>query len=318
MKVFISFASPDRLVAEEIQLALLGAGYDVFYDEASLPAGSDYNSRIREAIEQSDIFVFLISPNSVGRGRYVHTELKYAKAKWPKPWGAVLPVMISPTEYNLIDRYLAAVTILEPHGNVAAEVAAALAPMHGQPRSGISKSRATYFVYVSRTKVEMLYPQISTSNQHEVTTERKLGAVCEYLRRNENVGTIDSPGKYIEGTVPLKYGIVSEYASEIAFFGGIVGGTKLGLIGSSASLVGAVERADSNHAPYYYTLKFLNRAVVAEGIEGAPPYYSFSEAVDIALKSLPPQTHSMEFFAKVLYTETNLVVGTPLYVAIDE
>jgi hypothetical protein len=111
---------------------------------------------------------------------------------------------------------------------------------------------------------------------------------------------------------------VSEYASSIAFFGGIVGETKLGLVGSNTSLVGAVEHANSNHAPYYYTLKFLNRAVVADGIEGSPPYYSFSEAIDIALKSLPPQTHSVEFFAKVLYTEPNLVVGTPLYVAIDE
>ena len=36
MKIFLSFASPDRSVAEEIQLALLGAGHDVFFDEASL------------------------------------------------------------------------------------------------------------------------------------------------------------------------------------------------------------------------------------------------------------------------------------------
>ena len=86
MKIFLSFASQDRSIAEEIQLALLGAGHEVFFDQANLSPGSDYNSRIRESIEQSDVFVFLVSPNSVGEGRYAHTELKLAKAKWKKPW----------------------------------------------------------------------------------------------------------------------------------------------------------------------------------------------------------------------------------------
>ena len=126
MKAFISFASPDRPIAEEIQLALLGAEHEVFFDAASLPAGSDYNSRIREALAECDVFIYLLSPDSVGDGRYAHTELKLVKAKWPKPWGFVLPVRIRPVEYDKIDPYLAAVTILEPRGNIAAEVAAAI------------------------------------------------------------------------------------------------------------------------------------------------------------------------------------------------
>lgn len=126
MKIFLSYASPDRPVAEAIQLTLLGAGNEVFFDEASLPPGSDYNSRIREAINKSDVFIFLISPNSVTHGRYVQAELKFAKTKWPKPWGVVLPVLIAPTEYKLIDPYLAAVTILEPRGSAPAEIAAAV------------------------------------------------------------------------------------------------------------------------------------------------------------------------------------------------
>ena len=118
MKIFLSFSSVDRAIAEAIHLALLGAGHQVFFDEASLPPGSDYNSRIREAINESGLF---------RSGRYVQTELKFAKAKWPKPWGSVLPVMIAPTEHTSIDPYLAAVSFLEPRGNVAAEVAAAVA-----------------------------------------------------------------------------------------------------------------------------------------------------------------------------------------------
>jgi hypothetical protein len=140
LKIFLSFASTDRTIAERIQLALLGAGHQVFFDEASLAPGSDYNTRIRDSIRACQLFVFLISPNSVRGGRYAHTELRLAKAKWPKPWGAVLPVVIRPTKYSLIDPYLASVTVLEPHGDVAAEVAAAVASM---PKpSGVAASDA--------------------------------------------------------------------------------------------------------------------------------------------------------------------------------
>jgi len=127
VKIFLSFSSADRQVAEAIHVALLGVGCQVFFDAASLPPGSDYNSRIRDAISESDAFVFLISPNSVAPGHYVQTELRLAKARWPRPWGSVLPVMIAPTDYKLIDPYLAAISILEPRGSVAAEVASAIA-----------------------------------------------------------------------------------------------------------------------------------------------------------------------------------------------
>lgn len=85
MKLFLSYASPDKADAEAIQLALLGAGHQVFFDRSSLPPGSDYNSRIREAIDESEAFIFLISPNSVQGGRYLQSELKFAKKKWPEP-----------------------------------------------------------------------------------------------------------------------------------------------------------------------------------------------------------------------------------------
>jgi TIR domain-containing protein len=138
LKIFLSFASPDREIAEKIQLALLGAGHVVFFDEASLAPGSDYNSRIRESIKECQLFIFLISPSSVGGGRYVHTELKLAKVKWPAPWGFVLPVMIQPTDYSLIDPYLTSATILEPSGDIAAEVAAAVESMPEPPSATVS------------------------------------------------------------------------------------------------------------------------------------------------------------------------------------
>ena len=81
MKVFLSFASPDRRTAQSIQLALLGGKHQVFFDRASLPPGGDYQTRIRRAIEDSDLFVVLISPHFTAKRRYVHSEVEIAKAK---------------------------------------------------------------------------------------------------------------------------------------------------------------------------------------------------------------------------------------------
>jgi hypothetical protein len=95
-----------RDLAEEIKLALVGSRHDVFFDRDSLPSGYDYDLRIRKAVAESDVFVFLISPQSVARGCYALTELRYAREKWPDPRGKVLPVMIEKTDYREIPPYL--------------------------------------------------------------------------------------------------------------------------------------------------------------------------------------------------------------------
>jgi tetratricopeptide (TPR) repeat protein len=125
-KIFLSYAHEDRATAEEICYAIRESGYSVFFDRDDLPSGGDYHSRIRRAIEQSDFFVYLVSSRSTQKGCYALTELKFAKEKWRSPSGRILPVLVQPTDLRMIDRYLASVTVLEPTGNAAAEVAAAL------------------------------------------------------------------------------------------------------------------------------------------------------------------------------------------------
>jgi TIR domain len=122
MRVFLSHASEDRDAAEQIYLVLVKAGHDVFFDRSELPAGGDYNTRIQEAVYECELFIFLISPNSVARSSYALTELKFAREKRQHPEGYVLPVMVRETSYDLIPNYLKAVSILEPEGNTAAEV----------------------------------------------------------------------------------------------------------------------------------------------------------------------------------------------------
>jgi hypothetical protein len=129
MQIFLSYASEDKSLAEEIQLALLGVGHVVFFDKASLPAGGDYHSRIDAAVKRCDLFIFLISPNSVASGSYARTELKFARSKWHHPKEHVLPVRLHETPWDKIPPYLKSVTILEPEGNIPAEIVAAISKL---------------------------------------------------------------------------------------------------------------------------------------------------------------------------------------------
>lgn len=124
MKIFLSYASEQSELAKEIALALRAENHTVFFDRSALAPGEAYNAEIREAIGDSQLFVFLISPDSVTAGRYTLTELDFAEHKWPRPWGYVLSVVAMSTPTADIPPYPRAGTFLQPSGNIAAEVAA--------------------------------------------------------------------------------------------------------------------------------------------------------------------------------------------------
>ncbi len=92
--IFLSYSSSQSDVATRIELSLAGDGHAVFRDRSALPPGESFDARIRAAIEDSDLFIFLISPESVSEGRYTLTELKFAEQKWSHPAGHVLPVFV--------------------------------------------------------------------------------------------------------------------------------------------------------------------------------------------------------------------------------
>jgi TPR repeat protein len=129
MKIFIAYASDDRRTADSISLTLRSRGHIVFFDRDDLPPGGGYDQQIESAVQECDIFVFLVSPESVTQGRYTLTELAFARDKWPNPTGHVLPVMARPTPRDHVDPYLKAVVFLEPRGDIAAETGVAVDKM---------------------------------------------------------------------------------------------------------------------------------------------------------------------------------------------
>jgi hypothetical protein len=141
MKIFLSYPSVQRPLAERMALALEAEGHEVFFDRHDLDAGEAFHQRLREGIGTADAMVFLVTPESVARGSYTLTELDLARQRWRRPSGHVLPVMMAPTPIAELPAYLAAVTVLQPQGEPVAETVAAVARL-GPDRSARTRRLA--------------------------------------------------------------------------------------------------------------------------------------------------------------------------------
>lgn len=120
MKIFLSYASQDFESAKAIYLALRDQGHRVFFDRTELPAGDEYHNHIRIAVENSRLFLFLISPNAIDAGSYTLTELDIAE----KAGSKILPVMLEKTPIEALPASIKGITFLQPDGNLPAAVAA--------------------------------------------------------------------------------------------------------------------------------------------------------------------------------------------------
>jgi Family of unknown function (DUF7019) len=207
-----------------------------------------------------------------------------------------------------------------------------------------ARTTPRYYLYLSKIKVELLYSQIPHRLRGSLDAEVKASvgvlqatvrgstspvdpdlyanaeAVTRYLTKYGKIGSLAEPASYIRDTVSVRFGVVSEYAADIAFFGGRIGEVRLALIGSSDSMIGNPSRAESRHAPFYYTLKFLSGIAEREVLEPAtrPPYFGYSEAYEIALNATTsPETH-VEFLGRLLHRESDLFVVTPIYVSLAD
>lgn len=127
MKLFLSYPSAERLLAERLALALEAEGHEVFFDRSDLAAGESFHAPLREAVQAADAMVFLVTPASVAAGSYTLAELDIARQRWRRPAGRVLPVMVAPTPMATVPPYLSAVTVLQPRGEPVAETVAAVA-----------------------------------------------------------------------------------------------------------------------------------------------------------------------------------------------
>ncbi len=126
MRIFLSYASQDRAIAQSIHRALLEQGHDVFFDREALPAGEEFHIGIRQAIERSDLFIFLTSENAIDPGSYTLNELDIAEKAIKQASGRLLPVMLQPISMDRLPAFVKSVTLLQSLGNIPAAVADAV------------------------------------------------------------------------------------------------------------------------------------------------------------------------------------------------
>ena len=134
MKIFLSYASQDRVIAEAINRALLEQGHNVFFDREDLPAGEEFHIQIRRAIERADLFVFLVSEEAIDPGSYTLNELDIAEKTLKQASGRLLPVLLRPMAIDRLPAFVKSVTLLDSPGNVAAAVADAVHRMASKRR----------------------------------------------------------------------------------------------------------------------------------------------------------------------------------------
>ncbi|AOX03618.1 hypothetical protein BJP34_33055 [Moorena producens PAL-8-15-08-1] len=79
IEVFISYSRADSDFARQLNEALQMQGKTTWFDQESIPPGSDFQQEIYRGIENSDNFLFIISPRSVN-SPYCADEVEYAES----------------------------------------------------------------------------------------------------------------------------------------------------------------------------------------------------------------------------------------------
>lgn len=105
MKIFLSYASQDRDVAQSIHRALVEQGHDVFFDREDLMPSEEFHNHIRRSIERADLFIFLISENAIDPGSYTLNELDIAEKVLKQASGRLLPVLLQPIPFDRLPTF---------------------------------------------------------------------------------------------------------------------------------------------------------------------------------------------------------------------
>jgi phosphatidylserine/phosphatidylglycerophosphate/cardiolipin synthase-like enzyme len=121
MRIFVSYASEQSPIAEQLAYALRHEGHDAFFAGADLRAGNSYTGEIRQKILDCELFIFLISPESVS-ARYPMSELDVMERAEPAPGDRVLPVMAVAAPIDQVPNYFRPLTILKQKGDLVADI----------------------------------------------------------------------------------------------------------------------------------------------------------------------------------------------------
>jgi formylglycine-generating enzyme required for sulfatase activity len=101
VRVFVSYASQDRPIAEKLVTDLKAAGAEVLWDVSGIDEG-DFLGKINEALQQCQWLVLVLTPNAVA-SKWVNIEVNAGINRREKGlMHGVLPVLASPMAHDAI------------------------------------------------------------------------------------------------------------------------------------------------------------------------------------------------------------------------
>lgn len=122
LKLFLSYDSAERDLAEALTARLQAAGHAVFFDREDLLVGDAFDAHIAANLAASDALVFLATRTSIAPGAYALSELAAAERQWPHPNGRLIGVVLDGLAFDALPAYLRSTSLLRPQGDVIAEV----------------------------------------------------------------------------------------------------------------------------------------------------------------------------------------------------
>jgi hypothetical protein len=219
-----------------------------------------------------------------------------------------------------------------------------------------------HFLYLSPTKIDSIFYQVDQGSlrsiakkltidlkmvKAEVSSETRtetiyarLKVVLSYLERHSLVGSIDQPGQYFAGSLPMKWGPYIGWRetpeqSKLVYFGGATSETILGLGGSIENVFGNVGSSVSDsHSSSPSMLRALQKDLglrlsreVPEDIREEDEDEALT-AVEVASSEMKGPLQQVEFVAKRLLwgdakgwwglQGSKTLLGSPIYAALDD
>src|SRR5579875_1114307 len=119
-RLFISYSRQDQEFVRRLYDALVADKHEVFVDWESIPPSSQWLKEINEALDKSDVVLFVISPDSLASEMCQH-ELAYAEANKKR----LIPLIYREVLTTAVPPSLAAINwiFFRPADNFAAALA---------------------------------------------------------------------------------------------------------------------------------------------------------------------------------------------------
>ena len=347
--VFISYrwVDPDQTwVREQPAPALRNAGLDVLLDVDDFVPGRDVILEMTRAGHESRRVLCVLSPDYFDGNRMVAFESLMARRLDPSgSEPGLIPLVLRSSQLPEWLRGLIPIDWTDPsyHTREWRKLLKVLGAPHEGPAPGPAGSTAMiselqaasaskYYLYISDSKVNMLYAQGGRGTDARQDPVGKLDAVLADLARAGRIGTVDEPKEYFSGAMPMRWGPCAfPFAPELTpsplvYFGGSTEKTIVGLGGSAKHVIGEVGPAAArpHSALPYFILRLRQELGESLPIPLANSHEELSLiAVLVATRGMKGPSQELEFVAKRLAygpckdVKEMVLVGTPLSVAMS-